>query len=91
MTLKQFRDNYPEFEGYLFITNHSFIDKQLKTQLDSLGVKYLELYLISLETTFLKWFNPSLGINLVYIKDENIIKRYERLGNINNLKSFLEI
>lgn len=89
MTLKQFNDQYPDFDGLLFINSNFFLDGKLKEQLDELNVKYLELNLMVLESSFLRWYQPEIGINLAYVKNGEVIDRFMVLGTQKKLITFI--
>lgn len=89
MTLNQFEKDYPNFDGLLFINSYCFLDEKLKEQLISLNIKFKELSILQLETSFINWFRPEIGINLAYIKDGKIIARYDMLGSTNKLINFI--
>lgn len=89
MTLKQFEDQYPNFTGLIFIDGGFFLDSKLKEQLDILEIKYIHLKLMNLETSFLKWFNPDIGINLGFIENGKLIRKYSNLSSLDNLKNFM--
>jgi hypothetical protein len=90
MTLKQFKETYPEYKGYIFINGNYFIDKRFKDQLEYLKVDFIELYLISLESTFLNWFQPDIGINFGLVDNDEILEKYSILSNVEKLKNFID-
>ena len=91
MTLKQFNDAYPNYKGYIFINGGYFLDERFKDQLDHLKVEYIELKLISLESSFLKWIEPEIGINPCLVDNEILLEKYNKLSNVEKLKNFIEL
>lgn len=90
MTIKQFNDTYPEYTGLMYINSGYFVDDKMKSLLDSLDIKYLEIHINSLDSGLLKHFKVDIGPNLYRLDKGLVVGTLQSLVNRDSVKEFCE-
>lgn len=90
MTVKQFNDTYPDYNGLIYVNSGYFIDDKMKMILDSLNIEYKEIHINSLDTNLLKQFKVDIGPNLFKFKNGMLVASLQSLVNRDSVKEFAE-
>lgn len=90
MFLKHFKEDYPNYTGYLLLTGNFFVDKKMEEMLKELDVQFMVLNINNLDNPFLKFLNPDIGPNLFRFNNGEVIKTLNTIQPIAKLKEWIE-
>ena len=89
MFLKHFKDQYPDYSGYILLTGNFFVDRKMEEMLKTLNITYLIMNINNLDNPFLKFLNPDIGPNLFKFSNGEVIKTLNKIIPITNLEEWL--